>query len=50
MHSVLGLGTLVIAIMFVFGVRVAKFVVGAALILGALAFAYVMFRIASGTV
>lgn len=50
MHHAIGLGLLVSAIAFAFGQRTAQAVVGAVLILGALAFAYVMFRVISGTI
>lgn len=50
MHHALGVGLLVYLIAFAFGKRTARAVVGAALILGTLAFAYVMFRIVGGTI
>lgn len=50
MHHAIGLGLLVSAIAFAFGQRTAQACVGAVLILGALAFAYIMFRIITGTI
>lgn len=50
MHHALGVGLLIALIAFAFGERTARGVVGGALILAALAFAYVMFRIVSGTI
>lgn len=50
MHHAIGLGLLVAAIAFAFGERTARVCVAGALICGALTFAYVMFRIVSGTI
>ena len=50
MHHALGLGLLVALIAFAFGKRTAQICVGAVLILGALAFLYIMFRIITGTI
>lgn len=49
-HGVFGAFAFVAAIAFVFGVNVARWVVGSVLVLGALFFVYVMLRIAMGTV
>lgn len=45
-----GVFAIVAAIAFVFGVRTARVVVGAGLILGAAFFAYVMYRVVMGTI
>lgn len=50
MHEVIGLGLLITAIAFAFGQRTAQYVVGAVLITGALGFAYIMYRVISGTI
>lgn len=50
MHHALGAFAIIALITFAFGKRTAQYVVGAALILCALAFAYVMFRIVTGTI
>lgn len=50
MHHAIGLGLLFAAIAFAFGERTARFCVGAVLVLGALAFLYVMVRIIEGTI
>jgi hypothetical protein len=50
MHQAVGLGLLIYLIAFAFGERTARVVVGAVLILGALAFAYVMLRFVEGTI
>jgi len=49
MHGLEALG-IITAIAFAFGERTARVIVGSVLIIGALAFAYVIFRIATGTV
>jgi len=49
-HHAFGFAALVAAIAFAFGERVAQWFVALALILGAAAFAYVMFRVAMGTI
>lgn len=50
-HShAMGVFAIVAAVAFVFGKRTAQWVVGVPLVLGALFFVYVMFRIISGTV
>lgn len=50
MHGAIGVGLLIGMIAFAFGERTARSVVGGALIIMGLAFAYVMFRIVSGTI
>jgi hypothetical protein len=50
MHHALGLGLLVAAIAFAFGERTARVCVGATLVLGALAIAYVAVRVVMGTI
>lgn len=50
MHYLIGLGILAGAIWFAFGERAARVIVGAVLVIGALAFAYIMFRIVNGTI
>lgn len=50
MHHALGVFGLVAAIAFAFGERTARVCVGAALIFGALAVLYVIFRIIEGTI
>ena len=45
-----GVFAIVAAIAFAFGIRTARIVVGAGLILGVLFFAYVMVRIVMGTI
>jgi hypothetical protein len=50
MHQAIGLGLLIYLIAFAFGERAARVVVGVGLILGVLAFAYVMFRLVGGTI
>lgn len=50
MHQALGLGLLIYLVAFAFGERTARVVVGAVLIIGALAFAYVIFRLVEGTI
>jgi hypothetical protein len=50
MHHAIGLGLLVVLIGFAFGERTARRVVGAALIIAALALLYVVARVVSGTV
>lgn len=50
MHHALGGLAIVGLIAFAFGVRTAQAVVGFVLISGALGFAYVMYRIATGTI
>lgn len=46
----LGLGLLVAAIAFAFGIRTAKILVGGVLLIVAAFFAYIMFRIVTGTI
>lgn len=50
MHALIGLGIVASLIAFVFGANAARVFVGAVLLLAAAAFAYVMFRIVSGTI
>jgi hypothetical protein len=50
MEFLIGLGILAGAIWFAFGARAARAVVGAVLVIGAMAFAYIMYRIVSGTI
>lgn len=50
MHHALGVGLLVFLIAFAFGERAARASVGAVLIVIAVAFLYVMYRIVSGTI
>lgn len=50
MHHTVGLGLLILLIGFAFGERVARVIVGAGIVTAALFFAYVMVRIASGTI
>lgn len=50
MHHAVGVLALVAAIAFAFGERTARVCVGGALIIGALAFLYVMLRIVEGTI
>lgn len=50
MHHTIGVFAIVSAIAFAFGERTARAVVGTALIVCTLAFMYIMFRIATGTV
>jgi hypothetical protein len=50
MHQAIGLGLLIYLIAFAFGERAARTVVGIALVIGALAFAYVMLRLVEGTI
>lgn len=51
-HTPHGLGALALigAIAFVFGARTARIIVGSVLLAGGLFFAYVMFRIVTGTI
>jgi uncharacterized membrane protein len=51
-HTGHGFGALVLVglIAFVFGARVARVVVGSVLVVIVLAFAYVMFRVVTGTI
>ena len=46
----LGVFAIVAAIAFAFGERTARIVVGSALLIGLVCFAYVMFRVVSGTI
>lgn len=50
MHHAVGIGLLIFCIAYVFGKQTARVCVGAALIIIALAFLYVMVRIIMGTV
>ena len=50
MHYAIGLGLVVTAIAFAFGVRTAQACVGVGLIAGAVAFAYVGFLIVTGAI
>jgi len=50
MHHGLGALALVAAIAYVFGERTARAAVGLVLVAGGLFFAYIMFRIATGTI
>lgn len=50
MHHALGIFGLIAAIAFAFGERTARACVGAALILGVVAIAYVMLRVVTGTI
>lgn len=50
MHFLIGLGILAVAIWFAFGEKAARAIVGAVLLIGAMAFAYIMFRIVNGTI
>lgn len=50
MHTAIGGLALLGLIAFAFGERVARIIVAGGLILAALGFAYVMFRIVSGTI
>ena len=49
-HGGIGLFMLVAAITFAFGVRIARIVVGGALLIVTAFFAYVMFRVVMGTI
>jgi hypothetical protein len=50
MHHAIGIGLLIYLIAYAFGNNVARTVVGGSLLLCAAAFAYIMFRIISGTI
>jgi hypothetical protein len=50
MHAIITLGAVVALIAFAFGERTARICVGTALLVAAAFFAYVMFRIVTGTV
>lgn len=50
MHHAIGAGLLIGLIAFAFGERTARSVVAGALIIIGLAFAYIMFRIVTGTI
>lgn len=50
MHILLGLVALIGLVAFAFGENTARTLVGTVLLTGALAFAYVMFRVVSGTI
>lgn len=50
MHHAIGLGIVITAIAFAFGVRTAQACVGVGLIAGALAFAYVAFLIVTNQI
>jgi hypothetical protein len=50
MHQAISFGLLIYLVAFAFGERTARAVVSAVLIIGALAFAYVMFRLVEGTI
>lgn len=50
MHHAVGLGLLAFLLVFVFGKTAARIIIGAGMVIAALAFLYVMFRIVTGTV
>lgn len=50
MHHAIGIGLLIYCIAYAFGERTAQTVVGTVLIIGALAFLYVLFRVIEGTI
>lgn len=50
MHHAIGIGLLVYCIAFAFGERVARACVGIALVMMALAFLYVSYRVVTGTI
>lgn len=50
MHHAIGLGFLILCISFAFGERTAQACVGIGLIVAALAFLYIVFRVVSGTI
>ena len=50
MHHAFGFAALVAAIAFAFGERAARYFVALVLVLGAVAFGYVMLRIITGTI
>ena len=50
MHHTIGILGLISAIAFAFGERVARAIVGSALIIAALAFVYIMVRIINGSI
>lgn len=50
MHHGLGLFAAAALLVFVFGAKAARIIIGGGLAVAALAFAYVMFRIVTGTV
>lgn len=50
MHHAIGTLAIIALVAFVFGERFARYCVGAVLITMGLAFAYVMFRIITGTI
>lgn len=50
MHHAIGVGLLVYCIAFAFGKRTAQACVGVALVIGALAFLYVSYRVVMGTI
>lgn len=50
MHTAIGGLAILGLIAFAFGERVARIIVGAGLIIAALGFAYIMYRVVSGTI
>jgi hypothetical protein len=50
MEILVGFGILICIIWFVFGAKTARAIAGAVLIVAALAFAYIMYRVVTGTI
>jgi hypothetical protein len=49
-YALIGFGVLICIIWFAFGAKTARAIAGAVLIVAALAFAYIMYRIVMGTI
>ena len=50
MEILIGIGVLICIIWFAFGAKTARAIAGAVLIAAALAFAYIMYRVVTGTI
>jgi hypothetical protein len=50
MEILIGFGVLICIIWFAFGAKTARAIAGAVIIIAALAFAYIMYRVVTGTI